>query len=134
MSASSQIAIVGMGAVFPSSGSIEEFWQHVLAGRSLSREVPEGRWALSAADAYAPEIAPDKVYSTRGCFVDDFWCDPEGLAIDPALLERLDPLFHILLRAGRDAWRDTVTANVDKGRVGIIIGNIALADGCVFGG
>jgi acyl transferase domain-containing protein/3-hydroxymyristoyl/3-hydroxydecanoyl-(acyl carrier protein) dehydratase len=126
LSASSQIAIVGMGAVFPNSGSIEEFWQHVLAGRSLSREVPEGRWPLSTADAYAPDIAPDKVYSTRGCFVDGFRCDPEGLAIDPALLERLDPLFHILLRAGRDAWRDTVTTDVDKGRVGIIIGNIAL--------
>jgi acyl transferase domain-containing protein/3-hydroxymyristoyl/3-hydroxydecanoyl-(acyl carrier protein) dehydratase len=126
LSLSPTIAIVGMGAVFPHSASIEEFWQHILAGRSVSREVPEGRWALSKADAYAPELAPDKVYSTRGCFVEDFRCDADGLAMDPELLERLDPVFHLLLRAGRDAWRDTVTAGVDKRRVGVIIGNIAL--------
>ena len=125
MNALPHIAIVGIGGVFPGAADVEQFWGHVLAGRSMSREVPAGRWPLSEEDAYAPDLMPDRVYSTHGCFVDDFRCDPEGLAISAELLERLDPMFHLLLRGGA-AWRDTVTDGVDRKRVGIIIGNIVL--------
>ncbi len=126
MNALPHIAIVGIGGVFPGAADVEQFWSHVLAGRSMSREVPPGRWPLSKDDAYFPELMPDRVYSTRGCFVDDFRCDPEGLAIAPDLLDRLDPMFHLLLRAGRAAWRDAVTSGIDLKRVGVIVGNIVL--------
>ncbi len=120
------IAIVGMGGVFPGAMDCAQLWEHVAAGRSMSREVPAGRWAISMADAYAEKLAADKVYSKRGCFVDDFVCDVEGLKISRAELDRLDPMFHLLLHAGRAAWRDAVTEGVDRKRVGVIIGNIAL--------
>ncbi len=90
------------------------------------REVPAGRWPLAADDLYAPHIAPDKVYSKRGCFVDDFACDLTGLNISRDELNRLDPMFHLLLHAGKAAWQNTITKNIDPARVGIIIGNIAL--------
>jgi PfaB family protein len=123
---SPHIAIVGIGGIFPGAMDVAQFWAHVLAGRSQSRQVPPGRWPLSIDDVYAPQLAPDKVYSKRGCFVDDFTCDLSGLNISREQLDRLDPMFHLLLHAGKAAWQDTVTKNIDPQRAGIIIGNIAL--------
>ena len=85
-----------------------------------------GRWALDVDDVYAATIAADKVRSRRACFADDRPADAKGLQIDPALLSRLDPVFHLLLRAGAGAWRDAPTRSVDRARVGVIVGNIVL--------
>ena len=120
------IAIVGIGGIFPGAMDVAQFWSHVEAGRSLSREVPAGRWPLGMEDVYAPHLAADKVYSKRGCFVEEFECDLDELDISREQLNRLDPMFHLLLHAGRAAWRDAVTGGVDQKRAGIIIGNIAL--------
>jgi PfaB family protein len=126
LNGSNDIAIVGIGGIFPGAMDVVQFWSHVAAGRSLSREVPAGRWPLGAEDVYAPKLAPDKVYSTRGCFIDEFECDLSGLKVSREEIAGLDPMFHLLLHAGRAAWRDTVTKTVDLKRVGVIIGNIAL--------
>ena len=72
------------------------------------------------------EAAADRVYSTRGCFVDAFELDIAGLEISREEISRLDVMFHLLLHAGRQAWGDVVTVGVDRKRVGVIIGNIAL--------
>ena len=61
-----------------------------------------------------------------GCFVEGFELDPEGLDLDPALLARLDPMFHLALHAGRAAWRDARTEELDRSRVGVVFGNIVL--------
>jgi len=116
-----------MGGVFPGANDLQEFWDNISNARDLSREPPPGRWLLSLADAYdsrGPQ--PDKVYSKHACFVDGMVLDKTGLDIDDRLLEQLDPMFHLLLQAGGQAWRDGVTDNIDKQRVGVIIGNIAL--------
>ena len=42
------------------------------------------------------------------------------------MLQRLDPMYQILLHAGRDAWDDANTDTVNRERVGVVIGNIAL--------
>ena len=128
MDPSQHIAIVGIGGIFPGAMDVAQFWANVLAGRSLSRQVPAGRWPFSPEEAYDPRTnpQPDKVYSIRGCFVDPFTCDVGGLNITREQLDRLDPMCHLLLHAGRAAWRDTVTKNCDPRRTGIIIGNIAL--------
>jgi len=123
---SNDIAIVGIGGIFPGAMNVAQFWAHVAAGRSLSREVPAGRWPLAPEDVYAQKLTADKVYSTRGCFIDEFECDVSGLSVSREEIAGLDPMFHLLLHAGRAAWRDTVTKDVDLKRVGVIIGNIAL--------
>lgn len=120
------IAIVGLGAIFPGANAVDQFWENILACRELSREPPPGRWSLDLQQVYAREPGPDKVYSKRACFVDDFVPDLSGLDIDPAFVKTLDPMFRLLLHAGRQAWLDTVTSNLDRQRTGIIIGNIAL--------
>ena len=122
-----QIAIVGIGGVFPGAGDLDQFWDNIINGRDLMREPPPGRWLLSLADVYdGSGPLPDKVYSKRACFVEDLVLDKTGLDIDDRLLEQLDPMFHLLLQAGGRAWRDAVTNSIDKQRTGIVIGNIAL--------
>ena len=94
-------------------------------------EVPPGRWLIDPAEAFDPRVAaPDRVYSTRGGFVEDFRLDPEGLDldIDPGRSARLDPMFHLALHAGRQAWHDAAAATegLDRRRVGVVLGNIVL--------
>jgi 3-oxoacyl-(acyl-carrier-protein) synthase/3-hydroxymyristoyl/3-hydroxydecanoyl-(acyl carrier protein) dehydratase len=121
------IAIVGIGGIFPRSLTLDEFWCNIHDGIDTSREVPPGRCLLDMEDAYDPRMAEsDKVYSKRGCFVEGFQLDPEGLNLDRALIAELDPVFHLCLHAGREAWQDAVTESLDRRRVGVIIGNIVL--------
>src|SRR5439155_21917883 len=74
---------------------------------------------------------PVKVYCSLGYFLDSIPLDLAGLDIDPDLVARLDPVFHLALAVGRMAWADAVTASLDRRRVGVILGNIALPTAAV---
>ncbi len=122
-----RIAIVAMGGLFPSAPTPERLWDLVIAGVDASREVPPGRWLVDPSDAYDPAIArPDRVYSLRGYFLDDIPLDPSGLDLSADLLAQLDPVFHLALYAARQTFAAGVTRGVDRRRVGVILGNIAL--------
>src|SRR5258708_357908 len=110
---SSRIAIVGMGGLFPDLGPAAatpaQFWQNVLDAVDASREVPPGRWLLDADECFDPRIAvADRVYSKRGYFLGDFSLDPGGLDLRADFLGQLDPLFHVTLHAGNQAWQSAV--------------------------
>ena len=124
------VAVVGAGGVFPHPGGWcgpGGFFEMVEAGVSAAREVPPGRWRLSPEDAFSPERgAPDRVYSRRACFVEGFRFDPRGLDVDAELVAALDPVFHFALHAGREAWEAGVTGGLDRSRVSVVLGNIAL--------
>jgi len=122
-----RVAIVGIGGIFPQSATLEQFWANIQQGIDTAREVPAGRWILANEDAYDPNVGtPDRVYSLRGCFIEGFQFDPEGLQLELSLLQQLDPMYHLALHAGRQAWRDANTRDLDKARVGVVLGNIAL--------
>jgi acyl transferase domain-containing protein/3-hydroxymyristoyl/3-hydroxydecanoyl-(acyl carrier protein) dehydratase len=122
-----RIAIVAMGGLFPSAPTPERLWEQVLAGVDAVREVPPGRWLLDPHDAYDPAIArPDRVYSLHGCFLDDIPLNPAGLDLPAELLAELDPVFHLALYAARQAFEAGVTSGLDRRRIGVILGNIAL--------
>jgi acyl transferase domain-containing protein len=122
-----RIAIVSMGGLFPGASSPERLWQQVLAAADGSREVPPGRWLLDPQSAYDPAIArPDRVYSLRGYFLDEIPQNFDELALSAELLAQLDPVFHLALHAGRQAFDSAATHTLDRRRVGVILGNIAL--------
>src|SRR5262245_46394215 len=122
-----RVAIVGIGGVFAQSPTIDQFWANVRNGVDTSRDVPPGRWALSVEDAFDARVGtPDRLYSKRGCFIEDFAPYLGGLDVDAAWLGKLDPIFHLALHASSQAWRDAVTTGLDRQRVGVVIGNIAL--------
>jgi PfaB family protein len=120
------IAIVGMGGIFPGADHIGKFWQNIIDGHDMVREVPEGRWIAGPEAMFHPKPLPDKTYSLKACFVDDFTLDLDRLNIKPELVRQLDPLYHFTLHAGRDAFFDCRTESLDKNRINVILAAIAL--------
>jgi PfaB family protein len=126
---SPSVAIVGIGGIFPDAPDLTTFWDNIRLAKSATREVPKGRWQLSADAAFDPEPGKaDHVYSRRGCFIDALpsACELPGLLLEAAFIKDLDPLFHLLLHAGTRAFDSAVTAPLDRSRIGVIIGNLAL--------
>ena len=126
MSGPAPIAVVGMGGLFPQAPDLDAFRRNLFGNVDTSREVPPGRWILDASEVYDPKPQPDKAYSKRGCFVEDFELDPQGLDLDPDTVRGLDLTHQFALHVGRQAWRDGITADVDKSRVGVVLAAIAL--------
>ncbi|HJV33500.1 beta-ketoacyl synthase N-terminal-like domain-containing protein [Geomonas sp.] len=126
---SPSVAIVGIGGIFPDAPDLTTFWENIRLGKSAAREVPDGRWQIAADTAFDADAGKaDHVYSRRGCFIDALppVSDLAGLSIDPQTMTGLDPLFHLLLHAGKRAFESAVTHPLDRTRIGVIIGNLAL--------
>ncbi len=126
MSAPTPVAVVGLGGVLPGAPDLETYQRNILSGVDATKEVPPGRWILDPADAASAALAPDRVYCTRGCFIEGFQFDPAGLNLAPAILQGLDPLYEIVLHAGRQAFYDAAVSGIDRRRVGVILAAIAL--------
>ena len=121
------IAIVGLGGVLPGAATLDDFWSVVEAGVDTASDPPPDRWCLDLDRAYSTDRAqPDRVHSRRACFVRAFELDLQGIDLPPELVESLDPMVHLALHAGRQAWRDCVADAVDPSRVGVMLGNIVL--------
>lgn len=120
------IAVVGMGGVFPGARDVAQFWRNIAAGRDMARDVPPDRWVLEPRRALADGPQPDRVVSLRGCFVDPFEPNLDGLCVDPQGVAALDPLYALVLHAGRAAFDDAVTTTLDRARVGVVLAAIAL--------
>lgn len=124
------IAIVGVGGIFPGAPGPEEFWQVIRAAAWTGAEVPAGRWYRQAQQLTDPRPgAVDRVLSPSACLIRELPA-PEalaaatGLSID--LLRGLDPLFHLTLEAGLEAFRSARTDRLDRARVPVLIANIVL--------
>jgi acyl transferase domain-containing protein len=74
------VSIVGVGGLFPMSPTPNHFWDNINANLDTSRRPPEGRWLLEPDEVFDPGIGvPDRVYSKKGCFIDD---DTEALSLE----------------------------------------------------
>jgi acyl transferase domain-containing protein/3-hydroxymyristoyl/3-hydroxydecanoyl-(acyl carrier protein) dehydratase len=121
------IAIVGYGGLFPGAPDPARFWSNIERAVDATTEVPPGRWILDTGEAYDPAIPrPDRVYSTRGGFCPDVRPEVRGLALEPSLLNRLDPVFRLAVHAALAAWNAARTESLDRSRVGVIFGHIVL--------
>jgi len=121
------IAIVGLGGVLPGAPTLDDFWNVVEAGVDTASDPPPDRWCLHVDRVYSRDQAqPDRVHSRRACFVRDFQFEIQGIDLPTELVESLDPMVHLALHAGRQAWHDAVTEPVDPARVGVMLGNLVL--------
>ncbi|HEY9720825.1 MAG TPA: beta-ketoacyl synthase N-terminal-like domain-containing protein, partial [Oscillatoriaceae cyanobacterium] len=124
---SGRIAIVGVGGVFPGADSLDAFWRNILDNHSAAVEVEAERWVVTPEDALAKDAGEaDRVLSRRACLIRDFRFDSRGFAIPSALLEQLDPLFHLALDAARQAIADLRSGTLAHARTGVVLGNIVL--------
>ncbi|HWV38025.1 MAG TPA: PfaD family polyunsaturated fatty acid/polyketide biosynthesis protein, partial [Vulgatibacter sp.] len=88
-SAPEPIAIVGMAALFPKARDLEAYWRLLRTGVDAVGPIPETRFSL--ADYHDPDPrAPDRIYTTRGAFLDPIPFDPTEFGIPPSILEATD--------------------------------------------
>ena len=125
MKFSQPIAIVGMGGVFPGGLDFANFWQTIISAKDMAQEPPEGRWLFSTDEIYDKNKGtPDKVYSKKGCFIENFTPNLDGLQLES--IDELDMLFKLVLHSGKQAFDDAQMQNIDRSRVKVVLGNIVL--------
>ena len=116
-----------MGGVFPGAPTLDDFWKRVEAGIDACGPVPLGRWLLDPAQIRnTAHGAPDAVFTDRGCFIEGFNPNLALTGLPRDVAATLDPAFHLLLAAGHAAFAQARTDALDRSRMGVIIGSIAL--------
>jgi len=99
------IAIVGMSCLYSDSPDLESYWNNILAGNDLVKEVPSDRW--SAKQYYRGADAPaDKSVSKWGGFIADTPFDPLKYGIPPASLAAIEPIQLLSLEIAQQALCD----------------------------
>ena len=120
------IAIVGMAGLFPKANDLTAFWDNMVNGVGAFAPVGKERWGVEPDAVYSTTPAPDKAYSRIACLLDSIDYDFNGLDIDKKLVRALDPLFHVVLHTGRQAFLSCNTDTIDRTRMGTILAAIAL--------
>jgi acyl transferase domain-containing protein/NAD(P)H-dependent flavin oxidoreductase YrpB (nitropropane dioxygenase family) len=101
----SDIAIVGMAAVFPGAASAGQFWSNTLRGLDAITEIPADRWDWRLYYDADPK-APDKIVSKWGGFLPDVAFDPIRYGMPPSSLCSIEPAQLLALEVVRTALAD----------------------------
>jgi acyl transferase domain-containing protein len=105
MDRSLDVAVVGVGCLFPRAQGRNAYWANILAGVDAIREVPPTHW--SAADYLnADPKKPDHVYTARGGFLDPVDFDVLEFGVSPNNLEATDATQLLALTAVQQALDD----------------------------
>jgi len=99
------IAIVGMGCIFPKANSIDQYWKNIQSGDSYVTKMPRHLWYLD--NFYSPERSlPEKSYTTLGSFIEGFEFPFLEYRLPPNALRGVDPCQLITLEATKQALLD----------------------------
>ncbi len=124
------IAIVGVSALFPGAKTSSGFWKNILEGADLIREIPESHWRI---DDYfnADPTAVDKTYCKRGAFLDEMGFDCLQHSLSPKQLEATDTLQLLALIVAEEVLKDASQgqfSNIDKERCSVILGATSVTE------
>lgn len=122
--ASSPIAIIGLGCRYPDAKNPRELWENVLSRRQSFRAIPDVRLPLSEYGD-SDKSAPDATYAKRAAVIDGFEFDWARRRIPKQVFEQTD-ITHwlaldVALQALADAGYDP--KDLPRDRTGVIIGN-----------
>ncbi len=122
--ATTPLAIVGIGCLFPQAADKGTFWTNIKNGTDAIIEVPESHWR---SDDYfdADPKTPDKVYAKYGGFLSPVDFNPMEYGILPNALEAIDTSQLLGLVAVDQALQDagyTTAKEFDRDRVSVILG------------
>ncbi|MBG0566155.1 SDR family NAD(P)-dependent oxidoreductase [Actinoplanes aureus] len=119
------VAIIGLSCTFPGSADAEEYWDNLVHGRVMFRDVPAGRW--DADRFYHPDRArTDTTYCRQGGFLDDIErFDALFFTISGRDAEVSDPQHRLFLQEAWNALEDAGYAgSVGGRRCGVFVGSI----------
>jgi acyl transferase domain-containing protein/acyl carrier protein/NAD(P)-dependent dehydrogenase (short-subunit alcohol dehydrogenase family)/1,4-dihydroxy-2-naphthoyl-CoA synthase len=120
---SEPIAIIGVGLRLPQADSLDGFWAHLAAGRSLITEVPAQRW--DAAELRGDPRKGNKTNSIWGAFLENADCfDAAFFNISPREAAWMDPQQRFAMEL---AWSAVEDAGYRAGalagsRTGVYVG------------
>ncbi|MDT8441222.1 MAG: beta-ketoacyl synthase N-terminal-like domain-containing protein, partial [Desulfuromonadales bacterium] len=122
--ATSPLAIVGIGSLFPQANDTGTFWSNIRQGVDAITEVPESHWRSD--DYFDPNPkAPDRVYAKCGGFLAPIDFRPMDYGILPNALEAIDTSQLLGLVAVEQALTDAgynTGHDYDRDRVSVILG------------
>ena len=120
------IAIVGMGCIFPKSRNLKEYWHLLFNGIDAIEEIPENtHWKLK--DYFDKDPAAlDHIYCKRGGFLPNINFDPLKYGIPPNNIEATDTSQLLGLEVARMALEDAGYpinhSDLQKKKVNVILG------------
>ncbi|MFP4446599.1 MAG: beta-ketoacyl synthase N-terminal-like domain-containing protein, partial [Desulfosudaceae bacterium] len=119
------IAIIGIGSLFPRSANLKEYWRLLSRGEDAITEVPETHW--SAADYYRENPGKgDFTYCKRGGFLSPISYDPTEFGMPPNMLEATDTSQLLSLVVAKRALEDAGYGDNgrpwDRERTGVVLG------------
>ena len=117
------VAIIGRGAVFPGTRTIDSLWDTIRSGADQKQEAPAARW--SKEQAVRPgETGLWQVPTAVGGFITDFEYDWKKHKVPPKQIASADPLQFMLLDGADQAMRDAGydDKEYDRKRTGVIVG------------
>ncbi len=121
---STDIAIVGMGCLFPKSKGLQEFWRLIYNGEDAIDKVPSSHWNSEDYFDADPKKA-DHTYCDRGGFLSQTPFDPTEFGIPPNILAATDTSQLLGLVVAKQALEDAgygESKEFDKEAVSVILG------------
>ena len=121
---SDDIAIIGMGCLYPGASSIDRFWENILANVDAVSDAPEG---FGYEECYDPDSTQnDRIYCKRGGFLEKkIMFNPIEFGIMPGSIDGSSPEQFLALKLARDTLEDAgyLKRDFDRQRVGVILGH-----------
>ena len=121
---SGDIAVVGLGAMFPGRGDTLGFWRDIAEGVDTLGPVPSSHWLIE--DYYdADPRARDKTYGRRGGFLSPKGFDPLHFGIPPNQIDATDTaqlLALIVAQQALDEAEQATSGTIDRKRTSCILG------------
>ncbi|MEE9343187.1 MAG: beta-ketoacyl synthase N-terminal-like domain-containing protein, partial [Gammaproteobacteria bacterium] len=115
------IAIIGMGCIFPQADNVGDFWQLLLDGRDCVTEMPNSRCNIN--QYYDREYGvPNKTVSKWGCFIEDHHFDPKFFNMNEQEAITMDPHQRVFLSAAWQAIEDSGLVGIEGSRMGVFVG------------
>lgn len=115
------IAIIGMGCIFPQAGNIEQFWDVLSTGRDCVTEVPNDRYNIHRFyDEAGGEI--NQTVSKWGSFIDSHYFDPKFFNLTENEAIDMDPHQRAFLSVAWQALQDSGLINIKGSRMGVFLG------------
>jgi acyl transferase domain-containing protein len=116
-----EIAIVGMGAVFPGADDAPAFWRNIRSGTDMITDVPPDRWDPGIY-CVPEEAGAIHFYCRRGGFLGEHTeFDPVQFGMMPSAVADTEPDQLLMLRVAAETIADCGTLPSGE-RVGVIIG------------
>lgn len=122
-SACGDVAIIGMGCIFPGAKDVRSYWQNIVAKVDAVSEPPEG-WETGE-DSKSGLNGDNGIYCKRGGYLGDLArFNPAKYGVMPTSVDGGEPDQFLALAVAYDALEDAgcLEKELDRRRAGVVIG------------